>query len=340
MFDGFSFFPDIDLYYQGDSTEAYDLVDELVDKNVDFIKFALCIHNPVSRKYSSFDTWVDPDGKHHQQKLYDTFEQRIISESKATNFLEYCKSKNVNLIASVYDSVSASLASKYCIALKVSSANITNFPLIEDISRNCENFIIDTGNSTDIDISNALEFVDKINPSMNILVQYSPTRPPKLSSTWNMWRIKEMQEKFSLPVGLSDHDNSNYQVIMSMALGVASVEKGVMSDRAWKEGVSDSAHCIPISQLDSYMHDMYLAKNGMQVNVEALHDLQSSKQIRNGLYAGVDIEAGTILEKKHLMSMMPENGIQASEIYNAIGSTVNKKIEKGEPVEWRDIGNK
>ena len=29
MFDDFSFFPDIDLYYQGDSTEAYDLVDEL-----------------------------------------------------------------------------------------------------------------------------------------------------------------------------------------------------------------------------------------------------------------------------------------------------------------------
>ena len=130
-----------------------------------------------------------------------------------------------------------------------------------------------------------------------------------------------------MPVGLSDHDNSTAQLIISIALGANSVEKGVMSDRAWKEGVSDSAHCIPISQLDMYMHDMYSAQNGMQVNLEALHDRQSSKQVRNGLYARVNIEADTILEKNHLVSMMPEKGIQASKINNAIGSKVNKKIE-------------
>ena len=65
----FRFFPDIDLCYQGDSTETYDLVDELVYKNVDFVKVALCINNPVSKKYSPLDTWVDPDGKHHHQKV-------------------------------------------------------------------------------------------------------------------------------------------------------------------------------------------------------------------------------------------------------------------------------
>lgn len=339
MFEEFSFFPDIDLYYDGDSTEAYDLVDELAGKGMQYIKFALCLENPVSKRYSSMDKWIDPDGGHHQQALFDTFQQRIISKGVAIKFLEYCKSKNVGLVSSVYDSISARLASKYCVALKVSSANITNFPLIEDIARNCENLILDTGNSTDEDILQALKHVRAMKPNMNILAQYSPSRPPRPSSTWNMWRISEMQERFGVRVGLSDHDSKHLQAAMAIALGAASVEKGVMSDRAWKAGVSDSAHCVPISMLDAYLDDLYTAKNGMRIMVDALHDPSSSKQIRAGLYAAADIEKGVKIERHHLTSMMPEIGIQASKIYSAIGSTAERRIKKGEPVDWSDIGN-
>ena len=153
----------------------------------------------------------------------------------------------------------------YCSALKVASTNITNFPLIECICRHTRNLVIDTGNSRNSDIFGVLEFVGNMEPNMNILLQYSPTRPPADSSTWNMWRIKEMQEKFDLPVGLSDHDNTTSQALLSLGLGVVNVEKGVMSERAWNEGVSDSAHCIPISRLNDYLDTVLKAERGMHL---------------------------------------------------------------------------
>ena len=70
MFENFSFFPDIDLYYDTDCTEAYDLVDVISNnKKINIIKFALAMEIPVSRKYSSLDCWSDPNGVPHSQKI-------------------------------------------------------------------------------------------------------------------------------------------------------------------------------------------------------------------------------------------------------------------------------
>jgi len=294
---------------------------------------------PVSRKYSSLDCWSDPNGVPHSQKIYDTFKQRIISKKEAINFLEYCKLKKLKMIASIYDCSSAKVAGRYCSALKVASTNITNFPLIECICKYCNNLVIDTGNSTNEDIFNILKFVKEISPKMNILLQYSPTRPPADSSTWNMWRIQEIQEKFQLPVGLSDHDNTTNQALLSLGLGVVNIEKGIMSDRAWNEGVSDSAHCIPISKLSEYLDTVLIAKNGLNYNQKSLFSSDHAGKTRSGLYAKADIEAGSIIKKKDVVSLIPQIGIGANEIYNVLGLKVIDKIKKGEPLEEKNIRN-
>jgi len=340
MFDKFSFFPDIDLYYDTDCSEAYDLVDQIASNiKIDVIKFALAMEIPVSKKYSSLDSWADPNGVLHSQKIYDTFQQRIISKTEALDFLEYCKSKDLEMVASIYDCSSAKVAGPYCSALKVASTNITNFPLIECICKYSNNLVIDTGNSTNVDIFNILKFVKEINPHMNILLQYSPTRPPADSSTWNMWRIHEMQEKFQLPVGLSDHDNTTNQALLSLGLGVVNIEKGVMSDRAWGEGVSDSAHCIPISKLDEYLDTVLTGELGLHHNQQALFSLEHAIKTRSGLYANVDIEAGAVIDKSDIVSLIPQIGIAANEVYDIVGLQVVDKIEKGEPIERKNIRN-
>ena len=76
MFDKFSFYPDIDLYYDTDISEAYELVDEIAEnRSIDSIKFALAMEIPVSEKYSSLDSWADPSGAPRSQKIYETFRQ-------------------------------------------------------------------------------------------------------------------------------------------------------------------------------------------------------------------------------------------------------------------------
>ena len=338
MFDKFSFYPDIDLYYDTDCGEAYDLVDKIANnKKIKVIKFALAMEIPVSKKYSSLDSWADPSGALHSQKIYDTFEQRIIPKADAIDFMEYCKSKELQMVASIYDCSSAKIAGPYCSALKVASTNITNFPLIECICKYSSNLVIDTGNSTNVDIYNVLKFVKKISPQMSIMLQYSPTRPPADSSTWNMWRIKEMQQTFQLPVGLSDHDNTTNQALLSLGLGVLNVEKGIMSDRAWGEGVSDSAHCIPISKLNDYLDTVLTAELGLHHNQQALFSHERAKNTRSGLYAGVDIDAGSVLKKGDIVSLIPQIGIPANEVYDVIGLKVVGKIKKGEPIERKNI---
>jgi sialic acid synthase SpsE len=340
MFKSFSFFPDIDLYFDKDYSEAYDLVDQLsINKEINIIKFALAIEIPVSKKYTPMDSWVDPSGFEHSQPIYSTFEQRIVSKSQAINFLEYCSTKNLEMVASVYDSQSAKLAGQYCVALKISSTNITNFPLIENVCKFCNQIVVDTGNSKDDDIKNVLSFIKSKNTGMNILLQYSPSRPPMKSITWNMWKIKEMQERYQLPVGLSDHDSNTNQAILSLGLGAINIEKGIMSDRAWLEGISDSAHCIPISKLNNYLDTIITAKDGLEYNPDALFKNSQAKNTRSGLYALNEIKAGTVITKECLISLIPELGVGANELYDVIGLKVIKDIQKGEPIERKNIRN-
>jgi len=341
MFNSFSFFPDIDLYFDKNFSEAYNLVDILAaNHKTNIIKFALAMEVPVSKKYSPVDSWVDPNGVQHSQTLYRTFEQRIVSKSQALRFLQYVKSKNLEMVASVYDCNSAKIAGDCCSALKISSTNITNFPLIECICKSCNQLVVDTGNSTDADIECLLSFVKTKNPNMDILLQYSPTRPPMASSTWNMWRIKDMQDKFQLPVGLSDHDNSTNQALLSLGLGAMNIEKGVMSDRAWSEGLSDSAHCIPISKVDTYIDTVMTAKNGLEYNPDALYRPDHAQNTRSSLYANNDIKSGSIIARSDLLSLAPEIGIKSSKINSVIGLKVIEDIIKGEPIDRKNIGNK
>jgi len=293
----------------------------------------------VSKKYSPLDSWIDPEGVQHSQKVYDTFEQRTISVEQAVDFLKYVESKGLEMVASVYDCVAAKVAAKYCKVLKISSANITNFPLAECVIQLCDQLVIDTGNSTDSDIENILDFIYKKKSNIDILIQYSPTRPPMESSTWNMWKIKDMQSRFQLPVGLSDHDNDTNQALLSLGLGVVNIEKGVMSNRAWSEGVSDSAYCIPIEKLNSYLDTVLLAKNGLEYNSDAIHDFDHAGKIRSGLYAKHNLKEGHIITKGDILSLVPELGVKSSELYNVIGLRVINHIKEGDPIERKDIGD-
>ncbi len=340
-FEKFTFFPDIDLYFDRDMYDAKLLIDNIINHDLEYLKFALCINNPINRDQTAVEKWIDNKDNAKQQDLYDIFEERRLSSDQAYEFLEYAKSTGLKLIASVYDEKAVEICSNYVEALKISSSNITNFFLIDKVIQTGKSIIIDTGKSDVLEIEDTINFINSYGKTNHILLQHSPNRPPALSIDWALSGLALLKKKFNLPIGLSEHSNEFTQTVCAISSGVINIEKGIMLDKIHQRGVSDSAHALPISRLKEYLD---IINETREAFLKEWHDLKDAdfemrKYSRSGLYAAKDLSKGETYSIENINVLAPEIGISGAEYYNVIGKKVTRDIKKGEPLRNENIGD-
>ena len=252
IFDKFSFFPDIDLYFDQNMDDAKSLIDEIASNDCEYVKFAMCINNPVMSEHKSILTWIDSKQIKKKQNLYEIFEERKLDEDQAIKFLDFAKSSGLKLIASVYDEQAIKICSNYVEAIKLSSV-CTNYYLLNETLKTKLLIILDTGKSSLDEVESAVNFVRDNNNDTELLIQHSPAGPPAKPNKWSLGSIELLRKKFNLPIGLSEHGNDYLQTICAIAAGVINVEKGIMLNSTYEKGTSDSSWALPVSELSAYI---------------------------------------------------------------------------------------
>jgi len=324
--------PDIDLYFDGSDQEIRSLVDQIEKSGINCLKLALCCENPVHESTSPIDEWYDPLGNKKSEKLFNTFKKRIIQKDIATGLFEEIYKKFKHFICSVYDHQAITISSRFCSALKISSSNIWNLPLIIHASEHTDTLYLDTGNFGDKVVDVAVAALDKSNFRGELILQYSPPRPPAKVDEWNLTRITELRNRYGRCVGLSEHSNSHEQALIAIGLGAESIEKGVMSEKKYQDGVSDSGHCIPISHLSLYYEKVHDAFESLV----ARNTLISLKP-NTGVYAARNLPDNHVIGPNDVIVKYPCNGLSSSEWHLLIGKSLNKKVQEDEPIEKENI---
>ena len=110
---------------------------------------------------------------------------------------------------------------------KVGSADITDFELLTYLKSTSKPIILSTGMSTDEQVDKAVEFLGKQIQLINYCVSIYPCPVHKI----NLGRIKELQERYKLPVGFSDHSLSVEVPALAVRMGAVAVEKHFTLDR-------------------------------------------------------------------------------------------------------------
>jgi len=146
-----------------------------------------------------------------------------------------------------------------------------------------------------------------------------------------------MRDRFSCPVGLSDHTLGTAVAVASVALGAVAIEKHFTLSRA--DGGVDSAFSLEPLELRALVQDTeraWLALGGVSYGPAEAE--KQSVRLRRSLYIAQDMRAGDALDKENLRVVRPGNGLAPKHYEEILGRRIVRNAPKGTPVTWELLG--
>ena len=135
------------------------------------------------------------------ENMYDMFKRLEFSEKWLPLILKECKKYKVDFLSSVADKQSADLMKKLKVkAIKLSSEDLINYPLLEYVSTLGVNIILSTGMADQEEIESALKIFKKT--KIKIILLHCVSLYPVSDKYANLKRMLTLKNKFKINVGL------------------------------------------------------------------------------------------------------------------------------------------
>ena len=281
--------------------------------------------------------WDKKEEKENNQlKLYKRFDK--FENSDYQKIYNYCKKINIDFIITCFDIESVNFFKNKVKYFKISSSDITNFPLIEKIAKTKKPIILSTGASNIKEISSAIKLIKKYTKKIYLLhcILNYPTK--RYDANLNM--IDDLKKKFNLPVGISDHtipEDSQDILFLAVQKGISIIEKHFTNNKS-KKG-NDHFHSfdkLDLIKFNKRLIDLNLI-NGISKKNYLKSEINSRKNARRSLFYNKNLKQNHKLKGNDIIALRPAIGISPIYYKKVIGRKIRKKVLKGSIIKFSDF---
>jgi pseudaminic acid synthase len=218
---------------------------------------------------------------------------------------------------------------------KIASFEITDIPLIEYVAQKMKPMIISTGIATDEDIRLALETCRNVGNNDITLLKCTSSYPAPIEES-NLVMIKDLEERFNVKAGLSDHTMGINVAIVATALGAKVIEKHFIINRSI--GGPDASFSLTEEEFTSMVKAVREAKIAIgKVDYTLSENMLKSREFSRSLYVVKDIKAGEIITDENTRSIRPGFGLHPRYLKEILGKRVKFDLRKGTALKLSDI---
>lgn len=212
---------------------------------------------------------------------------------------------------------------------KVASFELVDVGLIEYIASKGRPIIMSTGMGSIEEITDAVDVIKKANVPLTLLKCTSAYPSPP--SSMNLNTMRDMADRFGVPVGLSDHTLGTTVPIAAVALGATVIEKHFTLSRA-DEG-PDSSFSLEPAEFREMVDAIRIVEQALgEIKYERSEKEQASVVFRRSLYAVADIAEGETLTTENVRSIRPGHGLKPKFLKSLLGKVASKAISRGTPI--------
>ncbi len=212
---------------------------------------------------------------------------------------------------------------------KIASFELVDLPLIEYVAKTKKPLILSTGMATLPEIKEAVETAKKAGAKDIILlrcVSSYPANPEEM----NLKTIPDLQRKFKVPVGLSDHTMGTGVSIAAVSLGAQFIEKHYTLSR--KIDTPDNFFSLEPQELKQLVNDVRIVESSLGREFYGLTQEQKrSRVFRRSLFVTKDIKKGDLFTEENVKSIRPAYGLDPKYFKRIIGKKAKKGIRRGTP---------
>lgn len=246
---------------------------------------------------------------------------------------EYARKAGITIFSSPFDNSAVDLLeSLNAPAYKIASFEAIDLPLIKYVAGTHKPMIISTGMADADEIGEAIASA-RDGGCRELAILHCVSGYPAPASDYNLRTLSDMQKRFGVVVGLSDHTLDNTTAIAAVALGASIIEKHFTLNRGG--GGPDDSFSLEPEELAALCKDARTAWSALgQVDYGLKASEQANVKFRRSLYFVKDLAAGELVTVDAVRSVRPGYGLAPKHLDNVLGRRLTRAVKANTPVAW------
>lgn len=326
---------EISANHRQDFEEAVKLVRAAKEVGANAVKLQTLTPDTITLKSDREEFRVGGGTLWDGRTLYDLYEETYMPWDWQPKLKDVANEHGLDLFSSPFDPTAVDFLEHMGVpAYKVASFEIVDLPLIERMARTRKPLIISTGMATRKEIQAALDAA-RASGARQIALLKCNSGYPAPPEEMNLRTIGDMQKRFRVPVGLSDHTLGIAASVAAVSLGACIVEKHFTLSRSIPG--PDSAFSLEPSEFKAMVEAIRAAEAALgTVRYGPTSSEKKSLPFRRSLFVVEDMKEGELFTDRNVRSIRPATGLPPSEMKRVVGRRARRDIARGTPLR-RDL---
>jgi sialic acid synthase SpsE len=271
-----------------------------------------------------------------EEPRFEYFERTAFSLKDHRELKVFADENGVDFISSPFSIEAVELLEEVGVPMyKVPSGEVNNLPYLEAIGKTSKRILLSSGMSTWAEIDEALVTLRGSGCGDMVLMQCTSMYPcpPKFSGLNIM---VEMQERYSLPIGFSDHTLGIGVALAAVSLGAVVIEKHfTLSKEMYGPDAKHSNTPEEFEALVRALREVETALSNKVDKDEMASQLSHMKvTFEKSIVSACELREGTVLQEKHLAYKKPGDGIPARRFREILGKRLGCRVKKDTQLDW------
>jgi pseudaminic acid synthase len=309
---------------------AKELVDVAVEAGVDAIKLQTYTADTLTIDCKKDDFQVKVNKAWKGKTLYNLYEWAHTPWEWQPKLKKYAESKGLIFFSTPFDETAVDFLEKMKVSLyKVASFENNHIPLLKKIAQTKKPIIMSRGMTTMDEIKEALETLKEAGNSELALLHCVSSYPAKYEQM-NLNTIPDIQKRFNVIPGLSDHTVGTETAIAAVALGAKIIEKHFTISK--EDGGPDAAFSLEKDELKKLVRTIRnIEKSLGKASYEIGKKESENKVFKRSIYVVKDIKKGEKFTEENIRVIRPGYGLHPRYYEEILNKKANFDIKKGEP---------
>lgn len=324
--------------HNGDRAKAFEIIKAAKEAGADCIKIqtytpdTLTIDCDNEYFHIGSGTWEGENLYSLYGKAYTPWEWQKDLQTEANRL-------GIDFLSTPFDNTSVDFLEDMGMEFyKIASFELVDIPLVKYIAQKGKPIILSTGMSNEQEIAEALSAIKEQGKNNQVVLLKCSSSYPAISDDMNLATIKDMADRFNVPIGLSDHTLGDLSAIAAVAMGAKVVEKHFCMDRS--EGGPDSSFSMEPQEFKKMVDNIRQIEKAIgSVSYGVTKTEEDSMVFRRSLFVVKDVKAGEVFTDENVRSIRPGYGIKPRYYEDVLGKTATCDISRGTPLKMEMVNN-
>jgi N,N'-diacetyllegionaminate synthase len=306
--------------HDGSFGNATKLIDVAADCGADAVKFQTHIAQAETLRTAPMPPYFKGEPR------FEYFQRTGFSRDQWAALKQHAEARGLEFLSSPFSIEAVALLEDLGIKrYKIPSGEVSNLPMLRAIAETGKPVLLSSGMSSWAELDAAVELIRSYHDRLTVMQCTSSYPCPDERVGVNV--LREMQDRWGLPVGYSDHTLENHACFAAVALGAVVIEKHLTFSRQMYG--SDAPHSAEPPQFRDLVRGIRSISTMLAAPVDKTDtsDFREMKRIfEKSVVSTRPIPAGTLIQADMLAVKKPGDGIPAARLSEVIGMRAARDI--------------